>query len=68
MSAWNLLPCVIIWVPEGGAQGPPYNYTRQQITCTDVTMLQLLHVLAILSATNCTYTWSGLDQHFECLH
>ena len=26
-----------------GALGHPYNYTRRQIPCTDVTMLQLLH-------------------------
>ena len=44
MSAWNLSPRVIIWAPSGSALGHPYNYTHQQIQCTDVTMLQLLHV------------------------
>ena len=39
MSAWDLSPCVIIV----GTLGHPYKYTHQQITCTDVTMLQLLH-------------------------
>ena len=44
MSAWDLLPCVIIWAPLGSALGHPYNYTRQQIPCSDVITLQLLHV------------------------
>ena len=37
MSAWDLSPRVIM-----GALRHPYNYTRRQIPCTDVTMLQLL--------------------------
>ena len=45
MSAWNLSPRVIIWAPSGSPLGHPYNYTHRQIPCTDVTMLQLLHVI-----------------------
>ena len=38
---------VIITAPEGVARRCPYNYTRQQITCTHATMFQLTCIIFV---------------------
>ena len=65
MSAWDLSPRVIIWVPSGSALGHPYNYTHQQIPCTDVTMLQLLHIVKSLVKHGHTLVACGSKQTFH---
>ena len=61
IRTWDLSPSVIIWVPEGYALGHPYNYTRRQIPCSDVPVLQLICIIQLSSFQRHAFTMT------ECL-
>ena len=55
---------VIIWVPEGGVRGHPYNYMRWQIPCAHVAMLQLTCISELCAII--AKVISPMSQHRRC--